>query len=99
VRLHLPVETNPAAVTDICHERVHWPAGGLYYGDYGFPHRVFNTGALERIHLYVDVPAAPVRALLPDVLTAPRHRERDQAVGLWCQWRGDRLVSPASVPA
>lgn len=87
VRLHLPIVTAADAVTDFCHERAHWPVGALYYGDYGFPHRVHNTAAHERIHLYFDVPAEPVRDLLPKALTAPRPGIRQEAVGLWLGWR------------
>lgn len=75
-RLHLPIRTHPAAVTELCHERVHWPVGGLYYGDYGFPHRVFNTSAEERIHLYFDVPAGVVRERLPPAVVSGDGRTR-----------------------
>lgn len=83
-RLHLPVRTHPQAVTDLCHERVHWPAGGLYYGDYGFPHRVLNPGAEERIHLYFDMSADAVAARLPAALRdgGDRRRLRETAVNL-----------------
>lgn len=82
VRLHLPVTTNSDAVTDFCHERAFWPAGTLHYGDYGFPHRVFNTGDTERIHLYFDVAAQTVAKLLPEPLSSPRHEIRSRAIGL-----------------
>jgi len=89
VRLHLPIETDPAAVTDFCHERVHWPVGRLYYGDYGFPHRVFNTGTRDRLHLYFDVAASSARSRLPEALTVPRHAERQHATMLWMSWKQD----------
>lgn len=95
VRLHLPVRTHPLAVTDLCHERVHWPAGGLYYGDYGFPHRVLNGSAVERVHLYFDIPAAAVSAHLPPAMTAPvgdRCRLREDAVNLHLAVRAAALA-------
>lgn len=85
-RLHLPLATIPEAVTDFCHQRVHWPAGRLVYGDYGFPHRVLNTGPVERIHLYLDVPSERIRPYLPDGFS-DRTRLRDQAVAAWLAWR------------
>jgi len=84
-RLHLPVLSNPDAVTDLCHERVHWPVGGLHYGDYGFPHRVINKGAEGRVHLYFDLPAAAVLNRLPAVFgenVDARRRLRQEAVNL-----------------
>lgn len=81
-RLHLPIVTNADAVTDFCHERTHWPAGTLHYGDYGFPHRVFNTGPEERIHLYFDVSGDAVRRHLPSALVEPRHVLRQDTQGM-----------------
>jgi hypothetical protein len=87
-RLHLPILSNPDAVTDFCDTRVHWPEGRLFYGDYGFPHRVLNTGATERIHLYFDVPSAALRPLLPTGHDfGGRHQIREAAVNAWLAWR------------
>jgi hypothetical protein len=85
-RLHLPVQSNPDAVTDFCDTRVHWPKGRLFYGDYGFPHRVTNTGSAERIHIYFDVPSALLRPLLPDSFR-DRHQIRETAVNAWLMWK------------
>ncbi|MEQ8586118.1 MAG: aspartyl/asparaginyl beta-hydroxylase domain-containing protein [Thalassobaculaceae bacterium] len=95
-RLHLPVVTNPGAVTDLCHRRVHWPVGTLHYGDYGFPHRVFNTGATERIHLYFDVSSEAIAQLLDPELCQPRHDLRARSTGLMHRYRGrdTRISSP-----
>lgn len=95
-RLHLPIATNPDAVTDFCHRRVHWPVGTLHYGDYGFPHRVFNTGTTERIHLYFDVAAEAVAPLLSPELRRPRHDMRAHATALMLHHRGSdtRISSP-----
>lgn len=87
-RLHLPILSNPDAVTDFCDTRAHWPEGRLFYGDYGFPHRVTNTGATERIHLYFDVPSAALRPLLPTEHDfGGRHQSREASVSAWRAWR------------
>jgi len=86
-RLHLPIATDPEAVTDFCHERVHWPVGAVYYGDYGFPHRVFNTGTQDRLHLYFDVHSNVVRDHLPADLRAPRRALREPTVNAMLAFR------------
>lgn len=99
VRLHLPVVTHPRAVTDLSHERVHWPAGTLNFGDYGFPHRVLNTSETERIHLYFDVPAAAVCERLPPDFSGDGARARaalrQEAVRLMLAARSSAAVSAA----
>lgn len=93
-RLHLPVRTDPLAVTDLCHERVHWPAGHLHYGDYGFPDRVLNASAEERIHLYFDIAAAAVSRRLPPAVrgSAERRRLREEAINLHLAARAAALA-------
>jgi hypothetical protein len=94
-RLHLPVRSNPDAVTDFCDARVHWPEGRLFYGDYGFPHRVLNTGGTERIHLYFDVPSADLRPLLPENLSG-RHQIREMAVNRLLAWKSASRATSAA---
>ena len=90
-RFHLPIRSRPEAVTDFCHERVHWPVGGLYYGEYGFPHRVFNLSTEERIHLYFDVTGPEIAERLPDAVragfTPENERLKQEAVNEWLRWR------------
>lgn len=93
-RLHLVMKSDPGAVTDFCHERAHWPAGTLNYGDYGFPHRVLSTGVEERIHLYFDVPSETVRPHLPAELLTTRHQIRQEATGRMLLARSE-ITSPA----
>ena len=94
-RLHLPVRTNPNAVTDFCNTRVHWPEGRLFYGDYGFPHRVSNTGKTERIHLYFDVPSASLLPLLSRNFR-DRHGIREATVNRLLAWKSEnRAISAA----
>lgn len=90
-RFHLPIRSSPEAVTDFCHERVHWPVGGLYYGEYGFPHRVLNASTEERIHLYFDVTGPGIAERLPDAVrvgfTAENQRLKQDAVNEWLRAR------------
>ncbi|MCR9257509.1 MAG: aspartyl/asparaginyl beta-hydroxylase domain-containing protein [Alphaproteobacteria bacterium] len=84
-RLHLPITTNPQAVSDLGHERIHWPVGGLFYGDFGFPHRVMNDGTEGRVHLYFDLPSTALLGRLPAAFhdtPAARREARQEAVNL-----------------
>jgi Aspartyl/Asparaginyl beta-hydroxylase len=54
-RLHIPVVTNPGVAFQISHENMRWGAGEFWYGDFSFPHRVYNGGGDDRIHLVVDL--------------------------------------------
>jgi len=94
-RLHLPLRTHPQAVTDFCHERAHWPVGGLYYGDYGFPHRVLNTAGVERLHLYFDVSSQALAGRLPAHLQdadGSRRQLREAAVNEWLAERSRQAL-------
>jgi hypothetical protein len=55
VRLHIPVVTNKDVQLQLCHEDVFWKPGELWYGDFSFPHRLYNGGAQTRIHLVLDL--------------------------------------------
>lgn len=59
VRLHVPVHTDPAAVTTIGHRTLHMAPGRVWYGDFTFPHRVVNGSAKPRLHIMFDVPSTP----------------------------------------
>lgn len=54
VRLHVPVQTNPGAVTAFHGEEHHWAVGRLWYGDFDRPHYVANRGGEDRVHLVID---------------------------------------------
>jgi hypothetical protein len=102
-RLHLPIRSGPDAVTEFCHERVHWPVGGLYYGEYGYPHRVFNLSGEDRIHLYFDVTGPGIAERLPDAVragfTPAGERLRQAAVNEWLHWRATPRVAAGPVSA
>lgn len=54
-RLHLPIVVNSKAKTNLCHQSHNWKPGGLFYGDYSFPHQIVNNGQDERLHLIIDL--------------------------------------------
>ncbi len=54
-RLHVPIETNPHVMFQICHVDCHWRPGELWYGDFSFPHRLVNRGDAPRVHLVIDL--------------------------------------------
>jgi hypothetical protein len=53
-RYHLPITTNPLAWLDSGGERLHMPAGMLWWFDKHALHYGGNDGATDRIHLIVD---------------------------------------------
>lgn len=75
MRLHLPLVTTPASVMDLGHRRWHLDAGHLWYGDFSFPHRVFNGSPAQRVHVMVDVrPTPAMTAMLSPSFEAERGR-------------------------
>jgi|TARA_B110000037_G_scaffold89088_1_gene105495 hypothetical protein len=54
-RLHLPIITSDKVELKICNQNTRWKAGKLYYGDFSFPHSIFNGSDINRIHLIIDV--------------------------------------------
>jgi aspartyl/asparaginyl beta-hydroxylase (cupin superfamily) len=54
-RLHLPIITSNKVKLELCHQNAGWSEGKLYYGDFSFPHSVFNGSKINRIHLVIDV--------------------------------------------
>ena len=48
-----------------------WNEGELWYGDFSFPHRLFNGGEHSRIHLVIDLkPNDFVRNIFPHAFLA-----------------------------
>ena len=94
-RLLIPIHVPPDAVTLIGHERVAYPAGTGWTGDFAFPHQVENPGDEPRIVLALDVLTdEPVHRLLPAAL-AERVPERRQlaaeATNALVAWRNRPL--------
>jgi hypothetical protein len=55
IRIHLPIVTHPEVEMWIGGERARWQVGELWYGDFGFPHRLLNpTTDVTRVHLVID---------------------------------------------
>tara|TARA_B110000027_G_C16041550_1_gene265635 strand:+ start:252 stop:965 length:714 start_codon:yes stop_codon:yes gene_type:complete len=54
-RLHLPIITSNKVKLLICHQNTKWSEGKLYYGDFSFPHSIYNGSEINRIHLIIDV--------------------------------------------
>ncbi len=55
VRLHIPIITNSDVDMYISHEKCEWRPGELWYGDFTFPHFLFNRSDETRYHLVIDV--------------------------------------------
>lgn len=69
LRLHIPIVTNPGAVLLFDGGAQHWPAGGLWFGNFARPHQVRNSGKARRIHLVIDSYVTPgLVALFPPEL-------------------------------
>jgi hypothetical protein len=76
-RLHLPIATSAGSTKDLGHRRWHLAAGHVWYGDFSFPHRVFNDCPNERVHVMVDVRLSEhVRGLLPPFVRRQERRRR-----------------------
>lgn len=56
-RLHLPIITNPKVYFEISGNTYSMEKGKLYFADVSKPHRVYNNGDDDRIHLVIDVNA------------------------------------------
>ena len=97
-RLLVPIYAPAAAVTLIGDERVAYPAGTGWTGDFNFPHQVENPSDEQRIILCIDAVCGPeVRRLLPAALgeSAPlRHDLAQRACNELLAWRAERGISP-----
>jgi hypothetical protein len=54
IRIHIPIETNPAVEFYVCGQRLLLEEGGCYYVNVNLPHRVNNRGSSARVHLVID---------------------------------------------
>lgn len=76
-RLLLPVRVPADAFTWIGHERVAYPPGILWTGDFALPHQVENPTAQERIVIAIDSDVTPaILSLFPAGLYAEPDRRR-----------------------
>ena len=91
VRLHIPITTNPGVQFQISHEDCQWMPGDLWYGDFTFPHRLYNGGEAPRVHFVIDlVIDDSVRALFPCYMQEGVKTRRK--IRKFCQ-RGCRLYT------
>jgi len=66
LRLHVPIRTSPEVIFYLGYRRRRWAAGQVWYGDFTFPHSVWNRSSLNRVHLIVDLKANDeLRGLFP----------------------------------
>ena len=54
VRLHVPVETNPAVEFILAGKQIVMNPGEVWYHNFNLPHRVANKGETDRVHLVID---------------------------------------------
>ncbi len=54
VRIHVPVITNPQVEFYLNNKRIIMNPGECWYLDLNQPHRVYNRGSTDRIHLVID---------------------------------------------
>lgn len=54
VRIHIPVVTSPEVEFFVSGERVVMREGESWYINFNLPHRLYNGGAVDRIHLVID---------------------------------------------
>ena len=71
LRLHVPVRTHPDVLMRFGDEAFHWPAGELWYADFGRPHAVENRSQVTRVHLVIDALVTPsLLRLFPEEVVA-----------------------------
>ncbi len=88
VRLHVPIRTHTGVSMWFGDQDFHWPAGELWYADFGRPHAVENRSPVTRVHLVVDALVTPaLLRLFPDDVVAA-----EEATGILYH----RPVAPAT---
>lgn len=91
IRLHVPVFTHDRIQFQIGHEDCRWQAGDLWYGDFTFPHRLYNAGDSQRVHLVMDFESnSDIKSIFPETFlqgVTRRHKVRK-----WCQ-RANRVYN------
>lgn len=90
-RVHIPIVTSPDVRFQICHENHSWKPGEVWYGDFTFPHRLYNAGAEDRIHLVLDIIASSeLESAAPESFLARKKERRilrrraQSAFHRWC---------------
>lgn len=66
LRIHIPVRTDPKVRFYLGFRRFQWRVGEAWYGDFTFPHSIYNDSSINRVHLIVDLtPCAENLAWFP----------------------------------
>jgi len=66
VRVHIPVQTDESVRFYLARWRYRWRAGETWYGDFTFPHAVYNDTPVRRVHMIIDLKMDDaVRQLFP----------------------------------
>lgn len=93
-RLLLTVAADPAAFTWIGHEKLAFPPGTMWTGDFAIPHQVENPADRERLVIALDYPSTDrVRAHFPAALYADGDQRRhlaQLACEHWAGWRNQQ---------
>ncbi len=59
VRIHIPIQTNDLMEFYLNNSRVKMHEGECWYLRLSDPHRVYNGGTENRVHMVIDAPASP----------------------------------------
>ncbi|MCU1236674.1 MAG: Aspartyl/asparaginyl beta-hydroxylase [Candidatus Solibacter sp.] len=59
VRLHIPMQTNPGVEFVVDDRMIPMREGECWYINFNLPHRIFNGGTTDRIHLVIDCTLNP----------------------------------------
>jgi len=54
VRVHIPIQTNPAVEFIVDGKVLPMGEGESWYINFNLPHRIYNGGATDRVHLVID---------------------------------------------
>ena len=54
LRIHIPVATNPDVEFYVSGERIVMREGEAWYINFNLPHKIYNGGVTDRIHLVID---------------------------------------------
>ena len=76
-RLHIPLIVNDESSACISHQYYQWKPGGIWYGDFSFPHKVFNNGTSDRLSLVIDL-YNPKKFLNEDKLFQKEEQNRNK---------------------
>lgn len=77
LRIHIPVRTDSKVRFYLGFRRQHWRTGEGWYGDFTFPHSIYNESSINRVHIIVDLlPCAENLRWFPDSYLSDKARQR-----------------------